>query len=138
MLNVLIVESDPVIAMDLSDSVLNRDAKARVTVRSESLAEAEAVLQGGSHSHAFLRMPRRAELDVAVRVAHRLGGAGTNVILHGAETMPEALRDAPCVSILPFPFSAGDVARSIASAPCDPDGPGSRPSTRPGPDLAPA
>lgn len=134
MLNVLIVESDPVIAMDLSDSVLSRDAKAQVTVRSESLAEAEAALQGGRHSHAFLRMPRRAALDVAVRVAHRLGGAGTNVILHGAETMPEALSDAPCVSILPFPFSAGDVARCIATGSCEP-GP---PQNRPGSDPAPA
>ena len=134
MLNVLIVESDPVIAMDLSDSVLNRDAKAQVTVRSETLAEAEPALVGGRHSHAFLRMPRRSALDVAVRVAHRLGGAGTNVILHGAETMPEALRGAPCVSILPFPFTAGDVARCIATGSCGPD----KPRNRPDPDLTPA
>ncbi|SDY10379.1 hypothetical protein [Citreimonas salinaria] len=118
MLNVLIVESDPVIAMDLSDSVLSRDATAQVTVRSETLAEAEAALVGGRHSHAFLRMPRRAALDVAVRVAHRLGRAGTNVILHGAETMPEALSAAPRVSIMPFPFTARDVACCIARDSC--------------------
>ncbi|MGR3496439.1 hypothetical protein [Citreimonas sp.] len=120
MLDVLIVESDPVIAMDLSDSVLSRDARARVAIRSETLVQAEPALIGGGHSHAFLRMPRRNAIDVAVRVAHRLSEAGTKVVLHGAETMPEALRAVPRVSILPFPFTARDVACCIAGDPCPP------------------
>ena len=116
MLNVLIVESDPIIAMDLRDSVFARDRSARVTLHARSLPDAErdlTALQG--FSHAFLRMSSRAHHGSAERVARRLSADGTCVVLHGAEALPPPLSDSATVTVMPFPFSAQDVLCRLAA-----------------------
>jgi hypothetical protein len=125
MLSVLILEPDPVIALDLSEAARYRDPQARVKV-AETLPEAQTALQaGGCPTYAFLRFPdpnvsRDATRTMAQReigLARSLAARGARVVATGVDALPPSLAGSPGVVCLPFPFGAGQVAALLDAGP---------------------
>ena len=96
MLDILIVEGDPVISLDIADTALTLDPGARIRVFDDP-----AKVRCERFTHAFLR----AGPDV-VPLALRLAEGEARVFLLGAERLPDALDDAARVAVVPFPFTA--------------------------------
>jgi hypothetical protein len=111
LLDVLILEGDPVISLDLADAALAVDPAARVRV----LERAEPVC-AERWTHAFLR----AGPGVA-RLARRLAAEGARVFLIGADRLPRELAGTSRVTAVPFPFTADQLTAFLTDP--DPDRP---------------
>ncbi len=97
MLDILIVEGDPVISLDIADTALTLDPGARVRIFDDP-----AKVRAERCTHAFLRAGAGADV---VPLALRLAQGEARVFLLGAERLPDALdeflntaflRDAKC------------------------------------------
>jgi hypothetical protein len=110
MLDVLILERDPVISLDLADAALTADPEACIRV-----FDRVSAVQRGQYTHAFLRAGPGTQ-----RLARLLSARGALVFLLGEENLPRGLRSAPGMTALPFPFTAAQLARYLEIPP-DPD-----------------
>lgn len=117
MLDVLILEPDPVIALDLSEAVRAADRGARVEVV-ETVAEARRRCAGGARlTHGFVRMLSQQEQAKARKLVATLARSGVTVVLLGAEALPEGVAFRARVTCLPFPFSAHQVDEILGATP---------------------
>lgn len=117
MLDVLILEPDPVIALDLSEAVRAADRAARVEVV-ETVSEARCRCAGGARlTHGFVRMLSQEEQVKARSLVATLARSGVTVVLLGAEALPEGVTFRGRVTCLPFPFSARQLEALLCAAP---------------------
>lgn len=110
MRRILIVEDDPMVALDLEEIVLGADAQARVALAA-SIREAERALASLEFDAALL------DIDVldgkTYEVAARLHEQGMPIAFVSAsrpEELPAPLRDVPFV---PKPYDPADVERTL-------------------------
>lgn len=107
MLDVLILEKDPVISLDLADAARTADPSARIRVvdRASSAGTVRC-------THAFLRAAPET-----MRLARLLSARGARVFLLDADRLPRELEGAPGMTVVPFPFTAVQLSRYLAAAP---------------------
>jgi hypothetical protein len=110
MLDVLILERDPIISLDLADAAQTADPGARVRI----IDRANAFRDVGC-THAFLRAGPGTK-----RLARRLSACGARVFLLGEDRLPRDLAAMPGMTAVPFPFTAAQLARYLEVSP-DPD-----------------
>ena len=117
MLDVLIVEPDPIIALDISDAVRAADPAARVRM-AEVVEEATRHCKPGERlTHAFVRTLSTSEQQAAAGLVACLARSGTSVVLLGAESVPRSPLLPGLVACLPFPFSWHQVADHLITEP---------------------
>ncbi|RDC69937.1 hypothetical protein DLJ49_17490 [Rhodovulum sp. 12E13] len=120
MLDVLILEPDPIIALDLSEAVRAADRRARVELV-ETVSEACGRCAGRAGlTHGFVRMLSEKEQAEAQDLVATLTCSGATVVLLGAEAVPEGVAFRGRVTCLPFPFSAHQVDRLLGTPPPPP------------------
>ena len=110
MLDVLILERDPIISLDLADAAQTADPNARVRIIDRATAIPEM-----RYTHAFLRAGPGTK-----RLARRLSARGARVFLLGEDRLPRELAAMPCMTAVPFPFTAAQLARFL-QVPPDPE-----------------
>lgn len=107
MLDVLILERDPVISLDLADAARTADPAARVRI-----LERAGAVRPKRCTHAFLR----AEPD-AMCLARVLSARGARIFLLGEDRVPRELEGMPGMTALPFPFTAEQLSHVLAPFP---------------------
>ncbi|MEE4119726.1 MAG: hypothetical protein V2I65_11980 [Paracoccaceae bacterium] len=117
MLDVLILEPDPVIALDLSEAVRAADRSARVEVV-ETVDEARCRCACPARlTHGFVRMLSQEERAEARGLVATLARSGATVVLLGAEALPEGVAFPGRVECLPFPFAAHQLEALLGATP---------------------
>ena len=117
MLNVLIVEPDPVIALDLTEAVRAADSRASVETV-ETAGDCSALYGSGRrYTHGFVRTLSTHEREAAQGCIDLLARAGAEVVLLGAELPERRVASAGSVRCLPFPFTARQVAAILKPMP---------------------
>ena len=109
MLDVLILERDPVISLDLADAARAADPHARIRVFDRASA-----VRRDRCTHAFLRAGPGTP-----RLARLLSARGALVFLLGEDKLPRELKSVPGMTALPFPFTAAQLARYLRTSPDD-------------------
>lgn len=107
MLDVLILERDPVISLDLADAARTADPTARICV-----LDRVGAARPERCTHAFLR----ATPDT-MRLARTLTARGARVFLLGEDRLPRELEGMPGMTALPFPFTAEQLSRVLETSP---------------------
>lgn len=105
MLNLLIIEPDPLVSMDIAEAA-RRHRTAIGVSGVKSLAEARDWMEsGGGASHILLRKPDSDHETETYNFIADSSGPGTTVILIGAENPPEAIGSRTRLLCLSMPFT---------------------------------
>jgi hypothetical protein len=107
MLTVLILETDPIISLDLADAARAVDPEARI-----HLAHRENYAPQAPCTHAFLRADR-----ATLPLVRRLAARGVRVFLLGEDRLPREVEQLPGVTPMPFPFTAAQLSRHLMVGP---------------------
>jgi hypothetical protein len=117
MLDVVILEPDPIIALDLEEAVRAADPRARIEVVDTVEQAWSLCARGRPPTHGFVRTLSQEEQEETRSLVAALALAGASVVLLGAETLPKGTAPSGRVSCLPFPFSAGQVQQLLGATP---------------------
>lgn len=117
MLDVLILEPDPVIALDLAEAVRAADPGARVEVVYTVAQARRHCAAGSALTHGFVRTLSQEEQSHSRGLVAALARRGASVVLLGAEALPDGTAFPGRVACLPFPFSAQQLEELLAATP---------------------
>lgn len=105
MLNLLIIEPDPLVSMDIAEAA--RRLRTTIGVSGvKSLGEAQDWMEaGGGVSHILIRKPESDQESETYRFIANSSGPDTTVILIGADTPPEGIGADTRLLCLSMPFT---------------------------------